>query len=191
MHVFACLRQCNAVFCASGVKSTSTSSTIGARSIRSVRHRPQVAHLKQGAWRRTQALNLLLLKMQQFCGFLRSFSDVLPQKAPALSASAPAVIRSSWAALPVNCRCASNACAPAGQRFTVHLTRSAAGTQRCILRQTGVRQAFSSLMFGLLAKSFSGFRSLSAEEIRDNGTQQCHQRGDAQPVRSKRTFSSH
>ena len=47
-----------------------------------------------------------------------------------------------------------------------------------ILRQTGVRQAFFVDLFGLLCKILQRLQSLSAEEIRDNGTQQCHQRGD-------------
>ena len=48
-----------------------------------------------------------------------------------------------------------------------------------ILRQTGVRQAFFVDLFGPLCKILQRLQCLSAEEIRDNGAQQCHQRGDA------------
>ena len=48
-----------------------------------------------------------------------------------------------------------------------------------ILRQAGVRQAFFVDLFGLLCKIAQRLERPSADEIRDDGAQQCHQRGDA------------
>ena len=48
-----------------------------------------------------------------------------------------------------------------------------------VLRQTGVRQAFFVDLFGLLCKIAQRLERPSADEIRDDSAQQCHQRGDA------------
>ena len=65
LHIVACLRERDAVFLRQRrqidqhfLGHRRKVDTVGAR------HRPQIAHLKQGAHKRTQALDLLLLKMQ-------------------------------------------------------------------------------------------------------------------------------
>ena len=176
-------------FCASGVRSTSTSSAIGARSMQSVRGTDCRSLISSSV--RTRALS------RSSCSCSKRSSAAVSASICGCSAAKSSIrvcmsasgVRSSCAALPVNCRCVSNDCA---RRSSIALTdRLSCRNSAVVSSDRRVSVRLSSFICPVCcAKSPSGLSARPLTKYAMTALSSVTSAVMHQPMRSKRTFSA-